>query len=304
MNERGIDVTSSARNTAKDRRARSDTSPVSGGVRMVTPELAASWLQTNEHNRPLSPSFVSFLVGAIQRGEWQLNGEPVIFSASGRLLDGQHRLEALRVAGVPLPMFVIEGVAEDAQLTMDDGMRRSAADHLAMEGVGDYTLLASALRVLQMWEDDAMYYRRSERLSKARAMDLLDRHPRVRDSIPVGARVGGMGIGYPKSVAAALHYGLSAHDVDATHDLFAGLVFGEGLYRGDPALTLRNTVARERARQGSTGRGLEQTWTIAVTLRAWHAQIRNEELRVIRLPGDRARWPRIPELHPSKGDTK
>lgn len=101
---------------------------------IITPELAREWLARNIANRPLARRCVAAFAQDMINHRWMLNGEPIIFSDKGELLDGQHRLEAIILANVPVRMLVVEGVAERAKLTIDSGISKTTADRFRMFG--------------------------------------------------------------------------------------------------------------------------------------------------------------------------
>jgi hypothetical protein len=100
----------------------------------VTPEMARDWLHDNTKNRQLRETRVGFLVSAIQRGEWKLTHQPVAFDKQGVLLDGQHRLNAIVRAGIPVQMLVAKNADRASFDVIDIGDRRSLAD---ITGLGE-----------------------------------------------------------------------------------------------------------------------------------------------------------------------
>lgn len=100
----------------------------------VTPHLAAEWLMRNTSNRPLRRGAVEALKTAFMRGEYIQTHQGIAFSASGELLDGQHRLTAIsEMRDGSFPMNVSRGVPDDAYRVTDIGVKRSAADSLREE---------------------------------------------------------------------------------------------------------------------------------------------------------------------------
>jgi hypothetical protein len=96
----------------------------------VTPDLAAKWLEANTDNRPIRQKHVEYFVGAIDRGEWITTHQGIAFDATGRLIDGQHRLWAIFNAGKAVQMLVTTGLDENAYAATDLGLGRSVADVL------------------------------------------------------------------------------------------------------------------------------------------------------------------------------
>lgn len=97
-------------------------------VQMITPEIALEMLSSNDGNRPLRSSVVKRLANAIRRGEWRVSHQGIAIDASGRLLDGQHRLRAIVESGIACEIMVTRNVLRAAFRVMDQGARRSMAD--------------------------------------------------------------------------------------------------------------------------------------------------------------------------------
>jgi len=94
----------------------------------VTPEMAKMYLEKNTDNRNKRGWWVSSIANMIKRGEWIPTHQGVAFSKSGKLIDGQHRLEAIVEANVPVQMMVTTGVNDDAYKVLDNGIKRTLAD--------------------------------------------------------------------------------------------------------------------------------------------------------------------------------
>lgn len=109
----------------------------------VTPEMAKGYLLKNTDNRNKRGWWVSGLANMIKRGEWIPTHQGVAFSKSGKLLDGQHRLEAIIEANIPVQMIVTTGVRDDAYKVLDNGIKRTLAD---LTGISQRT--AEVCRVL------------------------------------------------------------------------------------------------------------------------------------------------------------
>lgn len=99
---------------------------------MVTPEMAKGFLTKNTDNRNKRGWWVSGLANMIKRGEWIPTHQGVAFSKSGKLLDGQHRLEAIIEANISVQMLVVTNVRDDAYKVLDNGIKRTMADLTGM----------------------------------------------------------------------------------------------------------------------------------------------------------------------------
>lgn len=107
-------------------------------VERITPEIAADYLTHNrrdgEHeNRRQRAHKISAYAADMKAGRWQLTNQGIAFYENGDLADGQHRLEAIILAGVPVDMYVTYDVPNESVL-YDRGMVRSTTDVLEMGG--------------------------------------------------------------------------------------------------------------------------------------------------------------------------
>lgn len=100
-------------------------------VSMVSPEMAAKFLADNaSFQRKIRVGVVRDLANSITRGEWQLTHQAVAFDINGKLIDGQHRLNAVVRANMSVPMLVVRGVDATCFKVIDVGVKRTIADAL------------------------------------------------------------------------------------------------------------------------------------------------------------------------------
>lgn len=278
----------------------------------VTPELAAQWLETMGHDasgghrvqRRERKRKTEEFAAAMSRGEWRLNFESIKFSVDParfgderqHLIDGQHRLRAIVMSGVTVPLVVGWGAPPRAEETVDTGTKRSVADMLVMNGKTDANNLAAALRwtFRYLRHRDMRPHRDKETVQQLLAF--LEGHPGLEQAVSVSHRTDVAIFGAPRSLVAALYYltgMINPADRDA---FFEGVASGVGLERTDPRWVLRQWCMRSV--QISTGRKRPRTWLIgAVMIKAWNAW---REGRVIENLGFKAGGTgaeKFPELH-------
>ena len=116
-------------------------------IEEITPAKAQTYLETSRGNRPISKSSVRSYADTMRANKWQLNGIPIVFDTEGCLIDGHHRLESVKQAGVPVRFAVARGVAPEAFTTFDCGLHRRLGQLLAMQGVKDYNRVSSTVSV-------------------------------------------------------------------------------------------------------------------------------------------------------------
>jgi len=101
------------------------------GIYTITPADAETLLaDPGAKNRPLAAARVKKYAARLSDGKWKLNGEPIILSEGGKLLDGEHRLRAVVESGKPLDTVVLWGPF--AFGSMGQGAARSGSDALAL----------------------------------------------------------------------------------------------------------------------------------------------------------------------------
>jgi hypothetical protein len=102
---------------------------ITSGIQTITPEYASSILAScNKDNRPLRHWWVENMAAAIRRGEWVTTHQGLAFTEDGELVDGQHRLMAVKLAKMPVQMMVSHGVPKSAFSVLDIGAKRNIAD--------------------------------------------------------------------------------------------------------------------------------------------------------------------------------
>lgn len=119
---------------------------IDSSIELITKEFAEKALLRNEKNRPVAKLVVSKYAEAIKRGEWKLNGEPIIFDVDGTLVDGQHRLMAVSMTGLPIRSVVVRGVDLGSFNTINNGRSRTASDVLSISGKKNSAVVAAAAR--------------------------------------------------------------------------------------------------------------------------------------------------------------
>jgi hypothetical protein len=116
----------------------------------LSPSEAAMILAKNTGNRALRKSWVSFLRKQMIEGRWTLTSDAISISASGRLLNGQHRLSA--IASLPeemrIKVLISRGMPEEGFLVQDMGVKRTIADNTRLEPefVADVTMMFNLSR--------------------------------------------------------------------------------------------------------------------------------------------------------------
>lgn len=96
---------------------------------IVTPARAEQLLATcNSSNRKLRHWWAQALSQAMTRGEFMTTHQGLAFDSHGNLIDGQHRLKAITLAGMAVTLLCVYGVPDASFSCVDIGIKRSNAD--------------------------------------------------------------------------------------------------------------------------------------------------------------------------------
>jgi len=101
-------------------------------IKIATRELVEALLSMNTKNRHLKRSVIARYKRDIEAGNWMLTNQGIGVSESGVLIDGQHRLEAIKECGYPaLSILIVYGLSMESQQVVDQQAKRSARDLLS-----------------------------------------------------------------------------------------------------------------------------------------------------------------------------
>jgi len=103
---------------------------------------------------PVQQEKINAFAADMRAGRWALNGIPVVIGASGRLIDGRHRLLAALESGAAFPTILVHGVPED--IVYQRRQRRSYAQVLEARGVAHAGAIEALLARLLHHHDDTL----------------------------------------------------------------------------------------------------------------------------------------------------
>lgn len=244
----------------------------------ISPIRADQYLQLNIKNRTINQSHVRRLADDMKCGRWENNGETIKFNGSV-LLDGQHRLEAVKLSKITVPMLVVRGINHQAHKTIDVGKARTPADALKIHGEKHTTRLGAALKIIDQMDNGYITSKHSKRTSHGELFSVLDRHPDLRKS--TGLFLDGKKL-LPPAVIVAFHYKFAQKDPTQAYEFFDKLLSGEGLVRGNPIHTLREKLIRNSSSHTKYSRDNIMIFTII----AWNAHRQGKQLLKIYVPSN------------------
>jgi hypothetical protein len=243
----------------------------------INPTVAQLFLEKNSHNRPISSNSVQRYAAEMLGGRWKITGEPIQFSASGRLLDGQHRLLAVIQSGCSITCLVVRGIEDDAFSAIGQGIKRKPSDLLGLLGEKHTLTLAAALNIL--WK-----LRRGVTSTDRYAIpttlveEEFKRHPGLSQDVDY---VRGCSSAIKLASGAwlsALYLIGSKTNQELAEKFLSSLGDGIGLEAGDPVLLYRSRILA----QTSSKMRLHDTEKAAILVKAFNAHMTGKTIGQLR----------------------
>lgn len=248
----------------------------------VTPEIAARWLgkDVNVKNRNKVPLHIKRMADDIISGHWKINGDTIRFDITGRLVDGQNRLEAIIRSGIGYWALIVGDLGDDVFESIDRGVNKQVAHSLTAMGYSNAALLAAAGRLVHIWEEGtlAFAYAPAYAPSAAEILATIRSHPALRDSAHWVASHRESFYLAP-SMAALIHYTSILANRKELAETFLDQVFsGLRLENTYPAFHLRRFMETQRneRRRASTSH------IFHMAVKAWQLHVLGKPCRSLR----------------------
>lgn len=114
----------------------------------ITPIMAEELLAGNTGNRRIRNGHVDSLALLMQSGLWRAdNNDAILIDTEGKVINGQHRLNAVIKAGIPVTMPIRYDVDPEMYKYLDQGMKRSTEDFLS-HPIANQAQIVSIARVI------------------------------------------------------------------------------------------------------------------------------------------------------------
>lgn len=126
----------------------------------ITPEMATEMLTKNLDNRKVRPKTVTEYASYMRNGQWIENGETILMSDDGFILNGQHRLSAIVMSNISIKFLIVIVKSKDGKgkltpmdIIQDRGAVRSHTDISGIDVFGDRV---AAAFIRDLLKDGAM----------------------------------------------------------------------------------------------------------------------------------------------------
>lgn len=116
----------------------------------VSPSLAMRLLARNAgYNRSVRKGVVASYASDMAGGKWNERiGDPIRFSDTGILIDGQHRLKAIAESGKTVVVSIMTGLSESDYKDVDNGSARTVTDVADIPGGASGAAIVKAALML------------------------------------------------------------------------------------------------------------------------------------------------------------
>ena len=237
---------------------------------LITPEKASKLLANNTGNRQVSRRHVDFLKNQMIQNKWEdCTGEMIKVAESGRLLDGQHRLEALVLSGTSQTMLVGYGFDEKIFNVIDTGKNRTASDLISMNGYKNATSLHAIARFVLIYNKDGLKSGRfdSIRIPNGEILNFIADNNEINQILnfvkPIYSKIRSLSA----SNLGGLYMIISKKNQEKCDEFFNKFGSGLELHSNHPIYLLRERLIRD---SGSNTK-LNVRDKIAMFIKAWNA---------------------------------
>ena len=108
---------------------------ITGTITKISPEEAENLLETSVGNRGTKTHSLNRLIQDMRRDEYYPHLlDPIRVSTEGELLDGHHRLEAIKQSGVSQILLCLSGYTMDDMVVFDQNKNRTLTDNMRIRG--------------------------------------------------------------------------------------------------------------------------------------------------------------------------
>ena len=120
---------------------------VFAGVEDISPSIAKHYLLSNfENNRDLSTQQVNEYAKEMKSGLFTISSDCIAFDTAGRLINGQHRLNAVVQSETTQPFIVVRNLPPEVAQLIDVGKKRTMAARITIGGTRMSEKQCSTLR--------------------------------------------------------------------------------------------------------------------------------------------------------------
>ena len=244
----------------------------------LTPDLAKRFLASQiACQRPLRRTRVRKYRRMIASGRWPYTGQGLVFSRSGRMLNGGHTCTAVVEEGKSIPrILVVIDVDDTVFAHMDDVGARSGADNLPT-GVANRNAVAAVLNLL--WKEERGLIGKTNQMPTSDSPLMLERYPNAQQAVAAAQGCRTLG---PVSLMSYGFLRASMVSPEKASEFFTRLANGEMLSKTSPIYLLRDRLIRQKAAKAK----LPDLEVLALLIKAWTKFLKDETIGTLRWRAD------------------
>ena len=218
---------------------------------LITPTIAQRYLDNGDNFRKPIPSHVHILAEKMKGGRWEDTGEPIIFDADDRLIDGSNRMHAVIEAGCSIRFLAVRGVAKSANDLIDmEGVgahvARNLPMHLAHEGIDAAVSkrLASIVRLVYRYKYHFLHRHEFSTGTLSAHLAMFRAHRSIFEQVAVSPDTDQL---IPDSIVGMLRFeAIERSTQDRLEDFLSHVRRGDAALADDPTLQLHNRLRVNR----------------------------------------------------------
>lgn len=261
------------------------------GWYILEPADATHLVENQIKNRPLVEGRANRIAKDILEGKWTANGESVVLTHHGKLLDGQHRCRGVIIADKAILTYVVwlpQDRPEEAVFdTINIGKSRTAADRLIIDGVDHGTIAAAIVRQTLLWErygridaSNRQGYGAKDKTGTGQPRDTVvvstgdirkfyrEHKTRLDAATAAVALYQNLLRGWARPSSVGFVYAQASKlDQKKADEFIHGLATGEGLSGNSPILKLRKRLQQEVISRAA----LPARHSLALIIKSWNA---------------------------------
>ncbi len=257
---------------------------------LITPEKAQKFLANNKGNRQISRRHIDFLREQMISGKWKFTGDMIKISDTGRLLDGQHRLQAIVQSNTPQIMLIGYGFNEDIFGTIDTGKNRTAADLIAINGFTNAKNMQSMARFVLSFNKGAYTLPNSRsstamtKISNQEILDFVQNNEEMVDIIKFAGEIYYKIRSISHANLAGLYMLMAKKNQVECDYFFEKYGSGLDLHSKHPIYLLREKLLKF----SMSKRKMESREKIALFIKAWNAFLLKKDVGMLTFKTDEA----------------
>ena len=247
----------------------------------LTPKKAAEFRASGRNSRNLNAKHAAYLAEQIRSGKWKENGDTIRFDTFDRMIDGQHRCEAVILSGISIDVLVVRGVKASADDTIDTGGRsRNFTEWVATQGytyAGVWSSVCNHIVKAAKGIAPGTQPTNATRIAMSELKAAFQKH---KVELAPWVELGSSNSSLPGcGTFSYFFYLFSQKDAALAMKFARALLYGEGDFPlSDPVMQLRSQLLKNMR----SAHKMSTTHKAALCVKAWNYWRAGRECRVLR----------------------